>query len=369
MKDDFEITFSMSEKFSYKWDNLLSDENPFIKSTFLKSFEIYDNESLTPYYIKFNESIIYGNLITIIGSKVANYVEQNKKFSLKRWLMRKVNVRVFCFGNTHMSNLPSHLLKNHTISEEKLLQLTLKIKKNYGVNYFLLPDHFFLNVEQNDNLISNKFNLFNIDPDMRLKIPKQWNSFEDYIDTISSKYKKRHRGVIKKNKDLTVKNISIEELDNLKDKMKELYNNVYEKSSFSGPPFKLNIFNEIMQLDYLNPQIKGYFLNDNLIAFSSYLSYKDKLYSYYIGLDYSFNKKYAVYSKILYDTIEKGIKEGNNEIIFGRTASEFKSTFGAKPINSKSGLIVMNSLLNLILKPFLKQISPEKWIKRSPFKS
>ena len=34
------------------------------------------------------------------------------------------------------------------------------------------------------------FKEINVEPDMHLKIPKSWHSFQDYYDAIQSKYKK-----------------------------------------------------------------------------------------------------------------------------------------------------------------------------------
>ena len=47
--------------------------------------------------------------------------------------------------------------------------------------------------------------IFEIDPDMVLNIDAQWNSFQDYCDSIQSKYKKRVRKVLKDSSPLSVK--------------------------------------------------------------------------------------------------------------------------------------------------------------------
>ena len=369
MDNEFKITHSIKGKFKEKWDQHISDNNPFLKSSFLKLFEVYDSKQLEPFYIEFNNNFIYGNLITITGEKAANYYDQHNKISLKKWMMKKVKIRVFCFGNTHMSNMPCYQLEKDFISEEKFKTLTSFIHQKYGIKYFLIPDHFFSAITANKKKLSNQFNVFKIDPDMSLDIPENWKSFENYNNAISSKYKKRLRRELKKSKALSSKIISEEDFINLKDQMSELYNNVYQKSSFSGPPFQLAIFEELLKLDFLSSQIQGYYLEDKIVAFSSYFQSQNKLYSYYIGLDYTLNKKHSIYSKILYDTIEKGITQNVSQIIFGRTASEFKSTIGAYPNESTSAMFVSNPLINFILKPVFKRVSPEKWIQRRPFKS
>ena len=369
MDIEFKITHSLKREFKEKWDDKISDFNPFLKSSFLKLFELYDSKELKPFYIMFKNNFIYGNLITITGKKAANYYDQNNTISFKKWMMKRVKIRVFCFGNTHMSNMPCHQLEGNFLSEEKFKYLTSFINQKYGIKYFLIPDHFFSVIIAKKKKLSNQFNIFKIDPDMRLDIPQNWNSFEDYNNAISSKYKKRLRGELKKSEALNSKIIYKEDLINLKEKMSLLYNNVYLKSSFSGPPFDIDIFKELLKLDFLRPQIKGYYLENKLVAFSSCFQNQNKLYSYYIGLNYQLNKKHSIYSKILYDTIEKGIKQNVSQIVFGRTASEFKSTIGAYPNESTSAMFISNPIINIILKSVFKRVYPEQWIQRRPFKS
>ena len=53
--------------------------------------------------------------------------------------------------------------------------------------------------------------------------------------------------------------------------------------------------------------------------------------AHFIGIDYSKNKEFAIYPRILNDYVRLGIETKSNQINLGRTASEIKSTLGAKP--------------------------------------
>lgn len=368
MIDKFQIHHSISGKTLEKWDKIVSNKNWYLKSKLLKLFEVFNPKLLLPFYIIFNNNIIYGNLITIEGSKASNYFDHSNKFSLKRWFLQRLKIRIFCFGNTHLSNMPSHQFRDNIITETDLKELIVTIKIKYGINYFLIPDHLYSVIKPENKRLSKQFNIITIDPDMSLKIPKNWNSIDDYIDSISSKYKKRLRGVYNKSQIIKSKKIQKDELSDLIEQMNILYRNVFQKSSFTGPPFDLNILKGFLTLDDLNHEITGYYLGNQLIAFASDFFNENNLYSYYIGLDYKVNQKYSVYNKILYDTIEKGIKQNAKKIIFGRTAAEFKSTIGATPSKSTSAIFISNSIINFLSKPILSRISPEKWIQRKPFK-
>ena len=72
-----------------------------------------------------------------------------------------------------------------------------------------------------------------------------------------------------------------------------------------------------------------------MIAFSSELKDDDNLYSYFIGLDYRYNKSHRLYERILNETIKSAISNKKSKLILGRTAAEFKSNVGAQPITQK----------------------------------
>ena len=149
-----------------------------------------------------------------------------------------------------------------------------------------------------------------------------------------------------------------------------MYSNVYQRSSFSGPPFNVNIFSSFLADIELNFKIKGYLDHkNNLIAFSSYFIVDQILYSYYVGLDYTENLKHNTYNRMLYDKLELGINNKVKKVIYGRTAPEFKSTIGATPSNSKSAVYIANNFKNKILGRFVTKLSLPKWTQRLPFKN
>ena len=93
------------------------------------------------------------------------------------------------------------------------------------------------------------------------------------------------------------------------------------------------------------------------------------LYSYFIGLDYNYNRRYSLYNRILYDSISNAIEKKVSKIVYGRTAAEFKSTIGAIPLESKSVIYIDNKVLRFMLYAIIKYLSPKKWRQRNPFKN
>ena len=105
-----------------------------------------------------------------------------------------------------------------------------------------------------------------------------------------------------------------------------------------------------------------------MIAFSSEIKDDYTLYSYFIGLDYRYNKSHRLYERILNETIKSAINNNKNKLVLGRTAAEFKSNVGAQPIHSEIFIYIKNPILRHLLKPVLERIQPNSWVQRNPLK-
>ena len=311
MNSPFEIFHSIDELDINLWNSKIHSTQIFLDAEFLQIFEInLDLNEILPFYIRFKNGIIYGHLIRIEGKKVANYIN-NKKYSIKKQLLRNIGLRFFCFGNTHLSNISSNSFQNRSIKEEDL------------------------------NLL---------------------------IAHISKKYKKRIRKVFKDSSFLEIKKIASQNIKALIPNLQKLYLNVHAKSSFSGPALNLKTYIDFANYSKIEFSLYVYSLNNQMVGFSSEFYYRNTLYSYFIGLDYTYNKKFSVYNRILYDSIKHGIDKKVSQIVYGRTASEFKSTIGAVPIKSKSAIYITNKFLRAIIYPYIKNLSPRNWEQRNPFK-
>ncbi|MBD01159.1 MAG: hypothetical protein CL841_07475 [Crocinitomicaceae bacterium] len=370
MTKKLEIVSSINALNEKEWDSKFEKINPFLNTNFLKIFENHKSiNSIIPIYITTKKGICYGQLIKIDGSKIANYLTNNRRVSFKKKKLKKIKLQLFCFGNTYLSNVPSCNFENERISEEELKTIFNTLKEKYKVKFFLLPDYFLKSLNFEKEIKKKLSPGFEIDPDMVLELNEKWNSFEDYKKDVSSKYKKRIRGVYNKSKDLVVKEIKKSDIKSILPELQTLYNNVHNKSSFSGPMLNIRCYEDLANYSIINFCIHGYYLKEYLIGFSSEFYFEKTLYSYFIGLDYRYNKKCSLYNRILYDSISHGIEKKASKIIYGRTASEFKSTIGAVPLKSKSALYIDSKVLRFLLYPIIKYLSPKKWKQRNPFKT
>ena len=356
-----------------KWESLCPNGS-FLSLPFKLAFEKHHKSNIKHlYYVaddEDNQAIGYAQEFNIRSNRIHDYQRKNKvKGSLVNLVLKLSNLKVVALGNgllTNISNFSAVKLSNNIDFFNSLL---LHIQKNLSADKFIIPDHFFKELKvENPNEVFPELIKVVVDQDMHLKISKEWNTFEDYTKALKKKYRSRLNSVMKKSEDIEIKVLTQTELVKHTEKMQELFDNVHQKSAFGISPLNTSIYTDLINSDNPKCQVFAYFLADEMIAFSSELKDDDNLYSYFIGLDYRYNKSHRLYERILNETIKSAISNKKSKLILGRTAAEFKSNVGAQPIHSEIFVYLKSPVLRRLLKPFLENIQPSNWVQRNPFK-
>lgn len=351
---------------SKKWSN--STKRFFLSKGFLSSFEKY-HQNLKFIYAYFDSGIFHGQVFNLNFQKVNNYAKRNMiSNKLFGYFLSIFNLKVFTVGNTFLTNINFSDFSNLKITNQFFQNIIITINRLHNVNWFIFPDHFFKELDLVDpKKILPELIKIEVEEDMHLPLKNEWKSYSDYHLSLKKKYKKRQNLVWKKSHLIDVRKLSPSDLEYNQNRIQELFDNIKNKSSFNPVIFNIKTFEDLIFLkDKFN--IYGYFIEKKLIAFSSEFYDNELLYSYFVGLDYNYNKSYNLYERILLETIKHAIEKSVKKIVFGRTAAEFKSNVGAIPIRSYIYLYIRNSLIRAIISPFLKKIKPKKWTQRKPFK-
>ncbi len=211
------------------------------------------------------------------------------------------------------------------------------------------------------------YQMFEADPNMVMDV-QSFKNFEDYQQALSSKYRVRTKKILKDSAALEQFEITPQNFIDYKADMNQLYKNVMDKIPFKMAEVNADYFYQLLQNLPGNFKVYGYLLDGQLVAFISAFSQGSHYEVHLIGLDYTVNKKYKLYNRILYNLVDLGIESGHQTISYGRTANEIKSTIGALPQKMicymKHRNVVMNQLVRLLLQVF----KPKEWEQRRPFK-
>jgi len=212
------------------------------------------------------------------------------------------------------------------------------------------------------------FHHLDTEPDMLMKLQNEWSDFEKYIQAMSSKYRVRTKKVLSQSACIEKRKLSVNDVKLYKNEIDVLFSNVMKKATFNLAELDTDFFIEnFVQLPHIF-EMYGYFIDGKMCGFSSLYICKNLIHVHYIGLDYETNHTYKLYNRMLLDVVQLAIQQNIHQIHFGRTATEIKSTIGAKPIVLNAYLKVNNRFLNRVAPYFLKRIKVPHFVIRNPFR-
>ncbi len=228
----------------------------------------------------------------------------------------------------------------------------------------LFPNSF----ESGISLSKKGFSEFQIDVNMIMQISPVWKNLNDYLNALVTKFRTKAKTALRKSEELTVIDMNLEEIEIYKEKLQSLYLQVLDKSSFQFGTLNAESFLNLKQNLGNDFIVRGYFLDSELVGFSSSFLFNSILDANYVGINYALNQEYAIYQRMLYDYIELAITRNCNELRFGRTAEEIKSSVGAIPVPMKLFIRHRNPIANRILRAIVGTIKPSEYELRKPFK-
>ncbi len=212
------------------------------------------------------------------------------------------------------------------------------------------------------------FTNIKVEPNMLITLNPNWATFEEYKAALKSKYRVKANKADAKSKPLELRNFSKKDIELYKDELQNLYQNTIDNANFNAQVLDLNTYIELKNTYKDDFIVQGYFLDQKIVGFLSALHNNNHLDAHFIGLDYTLNKDYAIYPRILNDYIRLGLEKGVATINLGRTASEIKSTVGAIPLELSCYIKHKNKFINFLIRPFFKRIQIKSFKQHSPFK-
>lgn len=208
------------------------------------------------------------------------------------------------------------------------------------------------------------------EPEMQLELPGEWRTYDDYLGSLASKYRKATLGV---RDAVTQAGCIVEPLGDVASQrhvLHRLYENVASRSEtrlIHLPPDYLPSMAEAFGPDRFRITIIR--RDDQIVGFVSTLRDGETVIGYYIGFDYAANAEIPVYLRLLQAVVEDAMRMGVRRVSFGRTALEPKARLGARPVPTRVWIRHRVPVLNSVVRHLLKAVPHEEAPERNPFKS
>ncbi len=220
-----------------------------------------------------------------------------------------------------------------------------------------------------DELPLKTLHPFYIQPSMFIELKESWKHFEGYLLDLQSKYRLRIRRAMESANDLVHRELHTDDLVQLKSTIFDLYKNTADNADFNLVQLNEEYFPALKKELGDLYRVFGFFLDDKLVAFYSYLHDGEELLGHFIGTSPTEHSTYQLYLNILIQFIRHGIKGRFKQINLARTALEIKSSVGAQPVDMVCYLSHRNRLYNKVVPNLLEYLKPEQnYTLRTPFK-
>ena len=363
------------------WDDL-AISTVFLSKKYLQVLEKSSPDNMICHFIG-----IFDNT-TLVGIAISQFLDLNTlesfgerdkciKTAIRNIVFRNFGSHVLVIGNNMLTGQNCFALSD-TIDKKKAIQ-TLhaaatelkKIFKSKGVKIHITTYKDFSEEEIRYFAVPEFKNdyQFSTQPNMVFSINENWKTEQDYIDSLSKKYRDQYKRARKKAAIIEKRKLHLEDIIALEDTIYDLYFHVAKNAPFNTfflPKNHFRVFKEIFKDKFL---FYGYFIDEKLIGFNTLIKNGEVMDTYFLGYDESIQREKMLYLNMLYDMIAYSINKGFKEIVFARTALEIKSSVGAKPIKMYGIIAHSNEMVNPYMPKIFKYLEPETtWQERNPFK-
>lgn len=368
------------------WNGLVEEGDLFLQASYLQVLETSPPKGMALRYLllKQGDKPVGAVLLQLIDYALQDSLkgleEENQK-TWREWLRYKVagvlNFKVLVVGNLLLSGDHAYYFDPKALSEREGLkfiakslpainqQLASQKAKTSGV---LFKDSL------SDSLPLKEHGLFHqvtFQPNMVFALDPHWAKMEDYLASLQSKYRVRAKRAFKKGKDISRTEWSLTDIQSHKKEIYDLYLAIANKAEF-------NIVN--LTIDYipslkesLQDRFRLFAYHDQegkFIGFNTLIQNGRAYDAHFLGLNEASNRQHQLYLNMLLDMVRHSIEKVEiDQIVFGRTALEIKSSIGAKPEEMYCYAQHYNPVFNLLIGWLIRKFDPKiEWTPRHPFK-
>ena len=210
------------------------------------------------------------------------------------------------------------------------------------------------------------------EPNMVLDVSPKWRSYDDYLASLTSRYRKQAKDIAK---DVLDAGFQVERLASA--------NEVARHAETIHKLYLQTHYNARLRLVTLNPDFLPTLAeqfgddlrctivrrDDQMLGFVTTIRDGETAVGYYIGFDRTTNVDVPIYFRLLQSVVDDAISLGCRKLSLGRTALEPKARLGAHPEPVSIWIRHRIPMLNVLVRGLLHTISHhDEPPERNPFK-
>jgi hypothetical protein len=206
------------------------------------------------------------------------------------------------------------------------------------------------------------------EPDMVLELSPGWGGYEDYLASLTAKYRKAARQI---EKDVAAAGCRVEELTDIEphaDVLHALYMQTHNNARLrlvTLPAAYLPALAVRLGEEMRCTVVRR---DEELLGFVTTVRDGETAVGYYIGFDREANAEFPVYLRLLQAVVGDAIKLGCRRLSLGRTALEPKARLGARPAPMRVWIRHRIPALNVAVRGLLRAVPHDEAPDRNPFK-
>lgn len=182
----------------------------------------------------------------------------------------------------------------------------------------------------------------------RCTLDVHWNSFDEYLSSFRSGYRRRCNQAVKKSSPLVLNFLKDNAL--FDDVLYGQYLQVLENSRIRLEKLNIDFFRDSRF------RIMTASLNNEKVGFLQLLENGSELIFEFVGFEHSLNARYDIYHRFLLEIIKYGIEHKFKTIDFGQTADDAKLKLGCGYTFLRTHLRHKNPVINLGIKLMINKM-------------
>jgi hypothetical protein len=375
--------FALADSIDYldqaHWDTVTSHNSLFLSRRYLRVLEDAGPENLQQRYaIIFSGpepvAAVVGQSVTVSIGRLRKKPGSGKGGARLERLAEKILVcgNLLSWGMHGISFSPNH---DPTLLwpgvAEAIYRLRRADKLSGDTDFVMVKDIPNTHASGASALSIFSYRELETEPNMVLEISPAWRNYDDYLASLTSKYRKQAKQIEKEvaAAECRVEEIGSEDVARHAEQLHALYLQTHRNARLRLVTLPVTFLPTLAARLGNDMRFTVVKQGEQLLGFVTTVRDGETAVGYYIGFDRKANADFPIYFRLLQAVVDHAIKLGCRRLSLGRTALEPKARLGARPDPLRIWIRHRIPMLNVVVRALLHTISDhDEPTERHPFK-